>query len=180
QTAVSSLLYHSERRQMLRPPVETTPRPPERPHPRDGMTRRTFLTVSGTAMVVAAENSGRVRDLPFRQVHLDFHTGPWIPDVGRDFDASEFLGVLQKARVNSINVFAKCQHGYAYYDTAIAAKHPSLKIDLLGGMIGALRPAGIAVNYYYCLTWDALAASRHPEWRILDRDGKPVIFGGHN
>jgi len=131
-------------------------------------------------MVVAAENSGRVRDLPFRQVHLDFHTGQWIPDVGRDFDASEFLGVLQKARVNSINVFAKCQHGYAYYDTAIAAKHPSLKIDLLGRMIGALRPAGIAVNYYYCLTWDALAASRHPEWRILDRDGKPVIFGGHN
>jgi hypothetical protein len=131
-------------------------------------------------MVVSAEGASAVRELPFRQVHLDFHTGQWIPDVGRDFDAREFLGVLQKARVNSINVFAKCMHGYAYYDTAIAVKHPSLKTDLLGGMIGALRPAGIAVNYYYGLTWDALAASRHPEWRILDREGKPVIFGGHN
>src|ERR1019366_6353953 len=58
--------------------------------------------------------------------------------------------------------------------------HPSLKRDLLGEMLTALRPAGIAANYYYCLTWDALAAKRHPEWRILDRDGKPVIFGGEN
>ena len=71
-------------------------------------------------------------------------------------------------------------HGYAYYDTKIAVRHPSLKSDLLGDMLKVLRPAGIAANYYYCLTWDALAAARHPEWRILDRDGKPVIFGGRN
>ena len=71
-------------------------------------------------------------------------------------------------------------HGYAYYDTKIAVRHPSLKRDLLGEMLQALRPAGIAANYYYGLTWDALAAARHPEWRILDRAGKPVIFGGHN
>jgi hypothetical protein len=71
-------------------------------------------------------------------------------------------------------------HGYAYYDTKIAVRHPSLKRDLLGEMLKELRPAGIAANYYYGLTWDALAAKNHPEWRILDRSGKPVIFGGRN
>lgn len=35
--------------------------------------------------------------LPFRQVHLDFHTGPGIPDVGADFDAKAFARAL-KAR----------------------------------------------------------------------------------
>src|ERR1017187_7065386 len=145
------------------------------------LTRRQFVVSSGVVLAVPAARGGTSqRDLPFRQIHLDFHTGELIPDVGAGFDPREFVAVLKRARVNSINVFAKCMHGYAYYDTKIAVRHPSLKIDLLGEMLTALRPAGIAANYYYCLTWDALAAKRHPEWRILDRDGKPVIFGGEN
>ncbi len=145
------------------------------------MNRRQFVASSGIVLAVSAASRGTSRrDLPFRQIHLDFHTGGLIPDVGAEFDPREFVAVLQRARVNSINVFAKCMHGYAYYDTQIAVRHPGLKRDLLGEMLEALRPAGIAANYYYCLTWDALAAKRHPEWRILDRSGKPVIFGGRN
>jgi hypothetical protein len=145
------------------------------------MNRREFLFSSGVLMAVsAAEAEAVTRDLPFRQIHLDFHTGEWVPDVGADFDPEAFLWTLKRARVNSVNVFAKCMHGYAYYDTAIGVRHPALKRDLLGEMLGALRPARIAVNYYYGLTWDALAAARHPEWRILDRAGKPVTFGGQN
>jgi hypothetical protein len=147
------------------------------------MNRREFLLSSGSLLVVSATDAGTgsiQRDLPFRQVHLDFHTGERIPDVGAEFDPQAFLATLKRAHVNSINVFAKCMHGYAYYDTTIAVRHPSLKRDLLGEMVGVLRPAGIAVNYYYGLTWDALAAARHPEWQILDRAGEPVIFGGQN
>jgi hypothetical protein len=145
------------------------------------MNRRQFLLSSGAVLAVASAGSGpEERDLPFRQVHLDFHNGGLIPDLGAEFDAREFVSVLKRARVNSVNVFAKCMHGYAYYETRIAAPHPSLKRDLLGEMLNELRPAGIAANYYYGLTWDALAAERHPEWRILDRERKPVIFGGHN
>jgi hypothetical protein len=143
--------------------------------------RRQFLASTGTVLAVAAADGVPIpRDLPYRQIHLDFHTGEWIPDVGAEFDAREFVTVLKRAHVNSINIFAKCMHGYAYYDTRVAARHPSLRRDLLGEMLRELRPAGIAANYYYCLTWDALAASRHPEWRILDKNGQPVIFGGHN
>src|SRR5947209_5313640 len=139
--------------------------------------RRQFLVSAGTVLAVSAADSGTAqRDLPFRQVHLDFHTGEGIPDVGAEFDPSEFVTVLKRARVNSINIFAKRMHGYAYYDTKIAVRHPSLKRDLLGEMLQVLRPAGIAANYYYGLTWDALTAKNHPEWRILDRAGKPVIF----
>ncbi len=145
------------------------------------MTRRQFVVSSGIVLAAPAARGGASqRNLPFRQIHLDFHTGGLIPDVGQDFHPQEFVAVLQRARVNSINIFAKCMHGYAYYDTKIAVRHPSLQGDLLGSMLDALRPAGIAANYYYCLTWDALAAARHPEWRILNRDGKPVIFGGLN
>jgi hypothetical protein len=145
------------------------------------MDRRQFIAASGAALVVSAATNGPgPRDLPYRQIHLDFHNGGLIPDIAAEFDAREFVGVLRNARVNSVNIFAKCMHGYAYYDTRIAVRHPSLHRDLFGEMLGELGPAKIAANYYYGLTWDALAAARHPEWRILDREGKPVIFGGHN
>jgi hypothetical protein len=145
------------------------------------MDRRQFIAASGAVLVVSAAANGPGQgDLPYRQVHLDFHNGGLIPDVAAEFDARDFVGVLRKARVNSVNIFAKCMHGYAYYDTKIAVRHPSLKRDVFGEMLGELRPAKIAANYYYGLTWDALAAARHPEWRIVDREGKPVIFGGHN
>lgn len=56
----------------------------------------------------------------FRQINLDFHTGELITDVGADFRAEEFLATFQAAHVNSINLFAKCHHGWAYYDTKVA------------------------------------------------------------
>ena len=44
--------------------------------------------------------------LPYRQIHLDFHTSEAIEGIGADFDPDEFAGTLAKAHVNSITVFA--------------------------------------------------------------------------
>ena len=49
---------------------------------------------------------------PFRQIHLDFHTGPAIPDVGTKFDGDAFAEQLAAAHVNSVTLFAKCHHGH--------------------------------------------------------------------
>ena len=34
---------------------------------------------------------------PRRAIHLDFHTGPDIPDVGADFDADTFAAAFADA-----------------------------------------------------------------------------------
>jgi len=109
--------------------------------------------------------------LPFRQVHLDFHTSPAIPDVGEDFDPAEFIRILQLGHVNSVTVFAKCHHGYSYYPTKIGTMHPSLKRDLLGEMVAACNQAGIRVGAYTTVTWDELAWETHPEWRQITPAG---------
>ena len=112
--------------------------------------------------------------LPFRQVHLDFHTSPLIPEVGIDFDPDEFVRTLQIGHVNSITVFAKCHHGYSYYPTQIGTPHPHLKRDLLGEMIEACHKAGIRVPIYITVVWDELAWATHPEWRQLSPEGRVV------
>lgn len=111
---------------------------------------------------------------PFRQIHLDFHTGPAIPDVGRDFDAESFAAQLAAARVNSVTLFAKCHHGHLYYNTRHPARHPGLKpgLNLLGEQIEALRRRGIRAPIYISVQCDEFAANTHPEWRVVQPDNK--------
>lgn len=114
-----------------------------------------------------------MRVLPSRQIHLDFHTSPHIPDVGAAFDEKQFVETLKRARVNSVTLFAKCHHGLAYYDTKVGERHPNLKVDLLRRQYDACREAGIATPIYISIGWDELAADAHPEWLALQQDGSP-------
>src|SRR5256885_7114543 len=83
----------------------------------------------------------RIPPLRTRQIHLDFHTSPFIRDVGVDFDADEFAKTMAAAHVNSVTVFAKCHHGHLYYNTKRPERHPGLKrgLNLLGQQVEALH-----------------------------------------
>jgi hypothetical protein len=109
--------------------------------------------------------------IPYRQIHMDFHTSPLIPAVGAEFRADEFARVLREARVQSINLFAKCHHGMYYYPTRIGTMHPSLRFDLLGAQVQACRDAGIRPCIYTCVAWNEDWADRHPEWLQVSAEG---------
>lgn len=109
---------------------------------------------------------------PRRTVHLDFHTGPDVPDVASDFDATKFGEAFAAAHVDSVTVFAKCHHGHLYYDTQRAERHPSLPagLDLLGEQIEALHSRGIRAPIYLSVQVDEYAANHHPEWVAQEED----------
>lgn len=107
-----------------------------------------------------------------RQVHLDFHTSPFIPDVGSEFNAREFANTMKRAHVNSVTIFAKCHHGQCYYPTKTGIQHPALKgRDLLGEQIEALHREGIRCPIYTTVVWEEDVARKHPEWRQLTKEG---------
>src|SRR5512133_899966 len=111
-----------------------------------------------------------------RQIHLDFHTSPHIPDVGVEFDAREFAQQIKRAHANSVTVFAKCHHGQLYYDTNHPARHPGLKkgLDLTGQQVDALHAEGIRAPIYISVLLDEFAANTHPEWIARNEDGSNV------
>jgi hypothetical protein len=117
---------------------------------------------------------------PNRMVHLDFHTGPDIRDVGRDFDAEEFARTFADAHVDSVTVFAKCHHGHLYYETERPERHPGLAsgLDLLGQQVEALHRYGIRAPIYLSVQVDEWAARQHPEWVAQDETGCLVKAGG--
>lgn len=117
--------------------------------------------------------------LPYRQVHLDFHTSPLIPGVGADFDARAFARTMREAHVNSVTVFAKCHHGHLYYNTDHPARHPSLsrKRDLLREQVEGLHAEGIRAPIYVSVQCDEYAANEHPEWVAVRPDTGQVKWG---
>jgi len=112
-------------------------------------------------------------DLPFRQIHLDFHTSECIDGIGQQFDPEKFATTLEKARVNSITCFARCHHGWIYFDTKInpERRHPHLASNLLQEQIAACHARNIRVPIYTSVRWDQYTASQHPEWLVVDEKG---------
>jgi hypothetical protein len=112
-------------------------------------------------------------ELRFRQVHLDFHTSQHIAGIGAQFDPAAFAATLDKARVNSVTCFARCHHGYIYYDTKAhpERKHPALKRNLLKEQIEACHQRNIRVPIYVTVGWDQYTADAHPEWRQVLETG---------
>jgi hypothetical protein len=110
-------------------------------------------------------------NLRFRQLHLDFHTSEHIPNVGCDFDVRQFQEALKRGCVDSVNLFAKCHHGWSYYNTGVGKRHPNLGFDLLARQIEACQQIGVKTPIYVSVGHDELAAREHPEWMVVDRDG---------
>jgi hypothetical protein len=113
----------------------------------------------------------KMKNYPYRQIHLDFHTSGIIENIGSGFCKEDFIKMLQKGNVNSINLFAKCHHGYFYYPTKIGQMHPHLKFDLLSQQIKACDEIGIRVNIYLSAGIDERLAYIHPDWRIRTIEG---------
>jgi len=112
-------------------------------------------------------------DLRFRQIHLDFHTSQHIPGIGSQFDPEEYAATLQKAHVDSITTFARCHHGYIYFDTKKfpERRHPNLTRNLLKEQIEVCHKRGIRVPIYITVQWDHFTASEHSEWICVNDQG---------
>jgi len=108
-----------------------------------------------------------------RQIHLDFHTPPGVT-VGGKFDATDLFDTLEAAKVNSIALFAKCHHGYSYFDTKVGTRHPGLAFDLFGQAVTEAAKRGMPVLAYFSLNVDEVFAGAHPESVAQFSDGKPV------
>ena len=90
----------------------------------------------------------------FRQVHLDFHTSEKIDGIGSCFSKEQFQDALKRGHVNSITVFSKCHHGWAYHPSEANEMHPGLKFDLLDAEIKAAHEIGVKTPVYLSAGFD--------------------------
>ena len=113
--------------------------------------------------------------LPFRQIHLDFHTSEKIPGVGQDWSKAHFQEMLQLGHVSSITVFSKCHHGWVYHPTAVplSQQHPSMTpgFDLTGAIVEAAHEIGVQTPVYISVGLDEKLVNTHSHWLRRNGDG---------
>lgn len=109
----------------------------------------------------------------YRQVHLDFHTSEAIPGIGSEFSKEQFQDMLRVGHVDSITVFSKCHHGWAYHPSQTNEMHPHLDFDLLGAQIEAAHEIGVKTPVYLSAGFDEKIAKKHPDWLTIEKwDGE--------
>jgi len=111
--------------------------------------------------------------IPFRQVHLDFHTSEHIPGIGSAWDKRHWQETLRRGHVNSINIFAVCHHGWSYYDTKLGQRHPHLApdFDLTRAMVDACHEIGVHTQVYLTVGVNNRVAREHSQWRAINEHG---------
>lgn len=109
-----------------------------------------------------------------RQVHLDFHNSEAIKNIGCEFDEKEFGKALKKGHVNSITLFSKCHHGWAYHPSKANEMHPGLKFDLLGAQIKAAHLIGVKTPVYLSAGIDEKYAKAHGDCVVRRKDESTI------
>lgn len=132
-----------------------------------------FISILVLSLQLTFSQSQRGIDepMPTRQVHLDFHTSENIPEIGKSFSKEQFQEALKIGKVNHINIFSKCHHGWSYYPTKVGKTHPNLDFDLLGAQLEACKEIGVKAPFYFTIGWSELDAREHPEWTIRNKNG---------
>lgn len=123
-------------------------------------------------------NNNAFKNLRYRQVHLDFHTSEHVPDIGKNFKPQEFQEALQLGRVDSINVFSKCHHGWSYHPTRVGKTHPNLDFDLFQAQLDACHEIGVKMPGYISAGFDEVYVKEHPGDIIMSPEGyDPLNIG---
>ncbi|MBU6166065.1 MAG: beta-galactosidase trimerization domain-containing protein [Alphaproteobacteria bacterium] len=118
--------------------------------------------------------------LPWRQVHLDFHTPAAAGTIAAGFDADAFAQTIVDADVQSVVLFGKCHHGWSYYDSKVGQRHPGLDFDLLDAQVAALKRRSVETVLYLSVGWDERNAHAHLDWRQVGADGQFFcLLGNH-
>ena len=107
-----------------------------------------------------------------RVIHIDFHTMPGIYNFNENYDAEKFADILKDSHVEYVNLFCKCNLGFAYYPTKIGIPYPYMKGDMFGDTIKACHKRGIGVSAYFNVGIDHEHARLHRDWVVVSPDGK--------
>jgi len=109
----------------------------------------------------------------YRRNLVDMHIEDWNEEFLSKLDPKNYVKMLKLGNVKSTMVYANSHVGYCYWPTRTGRMHKGIRgRDVLGEIIDLCHKEGINVVVYYSLIFNNWAYEQHPEWRILDLDGK--------
>ena len=121
----------------------------------------------------------------FLGMHFDFHARP-ESTVPSQYDPESYVLALDAVKPDYIQCDTKGHPGLSSYPTKVGNRaNLAPGIDILRMLRDATAERGIALYAHYSGVYDNKAAELHPDWTIVDADGKASkaymsVFGPYN
>ena len=112
----------------------------------------------------------------YRRHLCDMHIDDWDEEFLSKFSPEEYFLNLKKANIQSAMIYFQSHVGLCNYPTKSGKMHNGFigREDLIKRLVKMCRSDGISVTGYYSLIYNNWAHDMHPEWRMVDMDGKSM------
>lgn len=109
----------------------------------------------------------------FRRNLVDMHIDDWDEDFLKDFDPQRYVDCLKKAKIRSTMIYLQSHIGLCNWDSKSGQTHRAFRNNhKIRTLIDLCHEAEMDVIVYYSLIYNNWAYETHPEWRIVDYDGR--------
>lgn len=115
----------------------------------------------------------RERKDSFLGIHFDFHAGPDDTEIGNDVTPDMVHAILDKIKPDYIQIDCKGHPGYSSYPTKVGHQAGGFIGDPLRIWREVTAKRGVALFMHYSGVWDNKALDAHPDWAVINADGRP-------
>ena len=110
----------------------------------------------------------------YRRHLCDMHIDDWDESFLSEFSPEEYVSNLKRAKIKSAMIYLQSHVGLCYYPTESGRMHRAFigKEDMMRRVMELCHAEGIAVTGYYSLVFNTVEHDRHPEWRMVNTEGR--------
>jgi hypothetical protein len=108
----------------------------------------------------------------FLGIHFDFHAGPDCKEIGKNTTPAMVENIINQVHPDYLQIDCKGHRGLSSYPTKVGNPAPGFVGDPLRVWREVTAARGVALYMHYSGVWDSEAILRHPDWAVINADGK--------
>jgi hypothetical protein len=108
----------------------------------------------------------------FFGIHFDFHAGKDCTEIGKNVTREMVENIIHQVQPDYLQIDCKGHPGLSSYPTKVGNQAPGFVGDPLRLWRQVTAEHGVALYMHYSGVWDSEAIRRHPEWGVVNADGK--------
>jgi len=124
------------------------------------------------AAATAGDPKRLKRAQSFLGIHFDFHAGPDCTEIGKNTTREMIENVINQVRPDYVQIDCKGHPGLSSYPTKVGNQAPGFVGDPLRLWRQVTAEHDVALYMHYSGVWDSEAIRRHPDWGVVNADGK--------
>ena len=113
------------------------------------------------------------RSEAFFGLHFDLHPNKSDTVLGTDVTEQNIDALLTRVRPDFVQYDCKGHAGYTGYPTKVGTSSPGIVKDSLAVWRKVTRKHRAGLFIHYSGVWDSVAIEKHPEWAVINANGKP-------